>query len=197
MLARYKTIYADPPWLELGGRGADRYYSLMTTEQIKKLKVNGKLVSEIAEENAHLYLWTTNNFLPDALKVMKAWGFQYKTMVTWVKDSFGLGYYFRGQTEHCLFGVRGKLPRKDKTTKIQGRTVLIAPKREHSRKPEEMRKVIELISYPPYIELFSRRKVEGWDSWGNEAGGTKDITHSYYLLVKRTLKRWNELYAGN
>ena len=70
------------------------------------------MVHDLAEDNAHLYLWATNNFLPDALEVMKAWGFRYVTMITWMKDRIGLGQYFRGLTEHCLFGIRGKLPYK-------------------------------------------------------------------------------------
>ncbi len=109
---KYKTIYADPPWLEQGGgakykRGADRHYPLMKTANIARLPV-----AELAEDNAHLYLWVTNNFLRDGFEVMEAWGFKYKTTITWAKDRFGLGQYFRGQTEHCLFGVRGVLPYK-------------------------------------------------------------------------------------
>ena len=82
---RYKTIYADPPWMEAGGgkikRGADRHYPLMKTKDIINLPV-----ADIADDNCHLYLWTTNNFLQDALKVMEAWGFKYKTKITWVKS---------------------------------------------------------------------------------------------------------------
>ena len=109
----YKTIYADPPWFESGGgkikRGADAHYSLMKTKDIVAMAPFAK---SLADENCHLYLWTTNNFLPDALEVMKAWGFDYKTVITWVKDRQGLGQYFRGLTEHCLFGVKGNLPYK-------------------------------------------------------------------------------------
>lgn len=165
---KYKTIYADPPWPEYGGgkikRGADRHYDLMTIKDIVALPV-----AEIGEDNAHLYLWATNNYLPAALKVMKVWGFTYKTTITWGKDKFGLGQYFRGQTEHCLFGVRGNLPYKVENGKRQqGRTLLLAPRREHSQKLEEMRKMIEKVSYEPYIELFARERVDGWDCWGNE-----------------------------
>lgn len=165
---KYKTIYADPPWPEYGGgkikRGADKHYGLMTVKQIMALPV-----PEICEENAHLYLWTTNNYLPAALEVMKAWGFTYKTIITWGKDKFGLGQYFRGQTEHCLLGVRGNLPYKVVDGKRQqGRTLLLAPRREHSQKPDEMRQMIEKVSYEPYIELFAREHVNGWDCWGDE-----------------------------
>lgn len=110
-MKKYKTIYVDPPWMERGGgkikRGADRHYKLMTTKEIMQLPV-----AELADDNCHLYLWVTNNFLPDALKVITAWGFRYITTITWVKDRMGLGQYYRGLTEHCLFAVKGRLPYK-------------------------------------------------------------------------------------
>ena len=96
----------------------------MKTKDIIKLNV-----SSIAAENAHLYLWVTNSFLSDGLKVMEAWGFKYKTTITWVKDRFGLGQYFRGQTEQCLFGVKGMIPYKTINRKRQqGTTVIHAPR---------------------------------------------------------------------
>ena len=109
---RYGTIFADPPWYEQGGgrvkRGADRHYPLMKTETIVAM---GDVVQQIAKPNSHLYLWATNNYLADALRVMEAWGFRYVTMVTWLKEGQpGLGQYFRGLTEHVLFGVRGQPP---------------------------------------------------------------------------------------
>lgn len=154
--------------MEVGGgkikRGADAHYPLMKTKGIVALPIK-----DFTTENAHLYLWTTNNFLPDALEVMKAWGFEYKTMITWVKDRFGLGQYFRGITEHCLFGVKGCLPNKTIDGKRQqGTTVINAPRREHSQKPDEMYEMIEKVSYPSYLELFARNKRDGWDIWGNE-----------------------------
>ena len=92
---KYQIIYADPPWFEAGGgqikRGADRHYPLMKTQEIIDLNV-----SSIVADNAHLYLWVTNNFLQDGLDVMKAWGFEYKTIITWMKDKTGLGQYYRG-----------------------------------------------------------------------------------------------------
>ena len=168
---KYKTIYADPPWPEVGGgkikRGADRHYKLMTVKEIINLK---DFVKELSEDNAHLYLWTTNNYLEDALAVMKEWGFKYKTTITWMKDRFGLGQYFRGITEHCLFGVKGNIPYKVLNDKRQqGVTGFQAPRQEHSVKPEEMRQMIEKVSYAPFIELFARRKDNpNWNYWGNE-----------------------------
>ena len=168
----YKTIYADPPWMETGGgrikRGADRHYDLMKTHEIARLPV-----SRIAEPNAHLYLWTTNNFLPDALMVMRAWDFRYVTMITWMKDRFGLGQYFRGITEHCLFGVRGNLPYRVMSDgkRSQGITGFDSPREEHSRKPWRMRHMIELVSHPPYLELFAREQSPNWDTWMSDEGG--------------------------
>lgn len=166
---RLFTQTHNPPWYERGAgkikRGADRHYSLMKTRDIIALPVE-----KIVAQNAHLYLWTTNNFLPDALTVMKAWGFDYKTIITWVKDRIGLGQYFRGQTEHCLFGVRGMLPYKIVNGKRQqGRTAFHSPKGQHSAKPFVMRQIIEIVSDRDgfnKIELFAREKVSGWDAWG-------------------------------
>lgn len=107
---KYKTIYIDPPWPERGGkikRGADRHYALMSIKEIKALPI----ASLADPEGCHLYMWTTNNYLPDALECVKAWGFQYVTLITWCKDSMGLGQYFRGMTEHCIFA-----PTQKKTT---------------------------------------------------------------------------------
>jgi len=166
----YKTIYADPPWMERGGgkikRGADRHYALMKTRDIAALPVAGLC----DPAGCHLYLWATNNFLKDALTVLNTWGFRYITAITWLKDGqAGLGQYYRGLTEHCLFGVSDVLPYKIIDGKrAQGVTGFIAPRREHSRKPDEMRRMIERVSYPPRIELFARERFEGWDAWGLE-----------------------------
>ena len=173
-IKKFNTLYADPPWMESGGgqivRGAQRHYPLMKTEQIIKLEVEGIKVAWLAKENAHLYLWVTNSFLREGLQVMEAWNFEYKTTITWAKDRFGIGQYFRGQTEHVLFGVRGNIPYRMTADghRCQGRTLLTTPRTEHSVKPEEMRKMIELVSPPHYLELFARRPTPGWEVWGNE-----------------------------
>jgi N6-adenosine-specific RNA methylase IME4 len=176
---RYATVLADPPWLERGGgqvkRGADRHYPLMSTAGICKLPVN-----RLAADDAHLYLWVTNNFLPDGLTVMDAWGFRYVTCITWGKVAdgkiqTGLGQYFRGATEQLLFGVRGSLPYRvhppdspNAGKRAQGRTLVLEPRGEHSAKPERFRSIIETVSPGPYVELFARREVPGWARWGNE-----------------------------
>lgn len=167
----YRTIYVDPPWPERGGgrikRGADRHYPLMPVSAIKALPV-----AALADpEGCHLYLWATNNYLHAALECMEVWGFEYVTTITWMKDRMGLGQYYRGLTEHCLFGTTKKrLPYKTNEAgkRCQGVTGFVEAKGEHSRKPERMREMIEDVSYSPRIELFAREKYPGWDSWGNE-----------------------------
>lgn len=116
---------------------------------------------------------------------MKAWGFAYKTKITWVKGEVlgsgiaklqnpGLGQYYRGLDEVCLFGVKGSLPYKIIDGKRQqGTTVLIAPRGRHSEKPKAMYEQIEKVSYPGYIELFARNTRDGWTSWGDEAPRVK------------------------
>ena len=167
---KYNVIYADPPWEEKGGgkikRGADRHYPLMKTKDILELPVK----DIVAIEGAHLYQWATNNHLKDAFEVIEAWGFEYVTMITWMKDKLGLGQYFRGKTEHCLFATtKKKLPYNTiEGKRAQGVTGFIAPRGRHSEKPEEMRQMIEKVSTGEKIELFARKHVDGWDCWGNE-----------------------------
>ena len=181
MEVKYHTIYADPPWMERGAgkikRGADRHYSLMSTKEIRALDV-----PSIAAPDCWLFLWVTNNFLEDGLDVMKAWGFQYKTTIVWVKmkDSrlqIGLGQYFRGASELCLFGTKGHLPYKtdENGKRLQGVTAILAERTRHSKKPDAMRAMIERVSYGPYVELFAREPHPGWDVWGNEVESEIEI----------------------
>lgn len=167
----YRTILADPPWPEQGSgkikRGADKHYALMSVEHIAALPV-----AEIAGPNAHLYLWVTNNHLPAGLVVMERWGFRYVTVITWIKDRQGLGQYFRGITEHLLFGVKGSLPYKViEGKRAQGMTYIRSPRRRHSEKPAALYRVAERVSYEPRIELFARSRRPGWDAWGNAVDG--------------------------
>ena len=182
---RYATLYVDPPWPERGGgkikRGADRHYDLMPVKAIAALPFGAW-----AAHDAHLYCWVTNNYLEAGLECVKAWGFRYITMVTWVKDRQGLGQYYRGMTEHCLFAVRGSLGYqvREDGKRVQGTTgiyepenlpsAIESPRQQHSVKPERMRGYIERVSPGPYLELFARKASPGWDAWGNQApdGGT-------------------------
>ena len=168
-MEKYNIIYADPPWKykENWGNGAVKHhYGTMTFKDIKNLNVQG-----LAKDNCHLYLWVTNPFLKEGLELMKLWGFEYKQTITWVKTYktgepiMGLGYYTRVCTEHCLFGIRGRLPRLTKSEK----NIIFSNQMKHSEKPREFRsKIIRLSGDLPRIELFARDKVDGWDSWGNE-----------------------------
>ena len=170
---KFKTIYLDPPWEEKGGgkikRGADRHYQLMNIKDIAKLPIK-----DLADENGcHLYMWVTNNFLEKGLSLLKDWGFEYITLITWNKDRIGLGQYYRGITEHCIFAsTKKRLPYKIIDGKRQqGLTGFFEAKTIHSKKPQKMRELIEKVSYEPRIELFARETFKGWDSWGNELGG--------------------------
>ena len=167
---KYRTLYIDPPWPERGGgkikRGADRHYGIMSVKEIMALPV-----STLAHpDGCHLYLWATNNYLRAALDCLDVWGFEYVTAITWGKDKMGLGQYYRGMTEHCIFAItKQRLPYKVLYGKRQqGTTLLLAPRTIHSKKPAEMRGMIEKVSYAPRLEMFARERFEGWDAWGNE-----------------------------
>ena len=175
----YLTIYADPPWAEFGGgkivRGAQNHYGLMKQADLLSLSRD---IKRVTADNAHLYLWVTNNFMLDGLELAKAWGFTYKTIVTWAKDRFGIGQYFRGQTEHCIFAVKGVLPYKVLDGKRQqGTTLISAPRLEHSEKPAQMREYIERVSYEPRLEIFGRKVPKDWDAIGFELGDVCTTTN--------------------
>lgn len=193
----YAVVYPDFPWPENGGgqiqRGANGQYPTMKLADILAL---ARTAGEWAAPNAHLYAWVTNNYLPAGLDVVAAMGFRYVTMSTWIKDRMGLGQYFRGKTEHCLFAVRGRLPYQTRADgkRAQGLTAFYEPelddefplqlpeafeapvpttgggKRIHSRKPQQMRDYIQQISGDvPRLEMFARIAAPGFDLWGNEA----------------------------
>jgi len=186
---QYRTIYIDPPWPEKGAgkikRGADRHYDLMSLDEIEALPVE-----DLADpEGCHLYLWVTNNFLEAGLRMVKAWGFEYITIITWQKDRPGLGQYYRGVTEHCIFAATKKrLPYKydlditGRVKRVQGVTGFCEPKTVHSRKPARMREMIERVSYAPRLELFAREAFPGWDCWGNEAPRTEEKEADAWML---------------
>ncbi|MEU2901128.1 MT-A70 family methyltransferase [Streptomyces sp. NPDC001273] len=160
---RFRTILADPPWEthQQGAKGAGRHYRLMSLERIK-----GMPVSELAEQNAHLWLWTTNATLRDGFDVAEAWGFTVRSPLHWVKFRLGLGNYLRNSTETLLFATRGNAPVRFRSQP----TWINAPVQEHSRKPDEQYAVIERISAGPFLEMFARRRPSNpdWAIWGNE-----------------------------
>jgi N6-adenosine-specific RNA methylase IME4 len=139
--------------------GAEQHYSLMSVESICALRVD-----QLAVEDAHLWLWVTNATLHAGHHVMEAWGFSYRSCLTWIKPRFGLGNYLRNSTEHVLFGIRGRAPIQFRS---QG-TWFWASMQEHSHKPEEIFAIVQRCSPGPYLELFARRKQPGWHVWGNE-----------------------------
>ena len=184
---KFQTILADPPWqfTNRTGKMAPEHrrlnrYSTMSLDEICELPVD-----EVVDEPAHLYLWVPNALLPDGLKVMAAWGFEYKTNIIWQKirkdggpDGRGVGFYFRNVTEMILFGVRGKGAR----TLDPGRTqvnFLATRKREHSRKPDEQYDIIEACSRGPFLEMFARGSRPGWATWGNEADDYAPTWNTY------------------
>lgn len=173
----FRTVLADPPWLERGAgkvkRGADRHYPLLPTHDIPRVMQSAPQWHDVAD-GAHLYLWVTNNFLPDGLWVMSMLGFRYVTNLAWVKDRAGLGQYFRGKHELLLFGVRGsgfdvRTERRDLDTVIDDPTLYGAPRGEHSAKPHLFHELIEQRSHGPYLEMFARTNRVGWSAWGNQA----------------------------
>jgi N6-adenosine-specific RNA methylase IME4 len=163
----YQVIYADPPWAyrnkKTGGSmisGAEAKYQTMTQQQICSMKLP-------VDKNAVLFLWATVPLMREAFEVLDAWGFQYKTMITWRKImSLGMGYWFRGQCEHLLLGVHGKV----KAFRVQEPNFLQTKVLRHSEKPEEFRQLIEraTIELPNKLELFARKPSVGWDVYGNE-----------------------------
>ena len=165
----YSTIVADPPWrYEVTGRRnatgkpTGVGYSTMSAAEIAALPV-----AELAAEGAHLYLWTTNTliFETDPAGIAKAWGFTYKTLLTWTKKGQpGLGSYFRGCTEHVLFCTRGKAPVPPERRQRNHFESLRTP---HSAKPDVFMDLVEQVSPGPYVELFARSPRLGWDSWGH------------------------------
>jgi N6-adenosine-specific RNA methylase IME4 len=165
---KYKIIYADPPWEYKEGlwerpmSKAKSHYSLMPIQDICSLPIKN-----LADENAHLYLWIPSQQLGNgyAKLVCEAWGFRIMNIITWVKPQISLGYYFRNNTEHLIFGVKGKFRTLDRK---QG-TNFIFNRGKHSEKPKEVRDlIIKWSGNVPRIELFARQKVEGWDAWGDE-----------------------------
>jgi N6-adenosine-specific RNA methylase IME4 len=177
---RFPVIHADAPWdFEVySGKGkqrsAERHYDTMTLDQIKALPVE-----KLAADNCTLFIWCVWPELPGVLEVIKAWGFEYKTAAfNWVKTTpnathvtldgdglhWGMGYHTRANSEVCLLATRGAPPRDAKDV----HQVVLAPVGEHSVKPEEVRKRIERLLIGPYLELFARRPVPGWTTWGNE-----------------------------
>ncbi len=171
---KYGLIYADPPWhykvySKKGmGRSAESHYPTMNIEDIKALPV-----ADLADKDCALFLWVTFPCLLEGIEVLKAWGFEYKTTAfVWVKQNrkadslfWGMGYWTRSNVEICLLGTKGRPKRADAGI----HQVVISHIEEHSKKPQEVHnRIMKLMGDVPRIELFARRKTEGFDVWGNE-----------------------------
>src|SRR3989338_3277829 len=172
-MKKYQIIYADPPWaIRWQGSGSigtkPLAYPTMTMMELASLPVK-----DIAEDLSKLFMWTTNGFLPEALGLLKFWGFQYDKLWTWCKPT-GAGGHTRNATEHLIEASRGALPSIGRHAKARNNWFL-AGTQGHSVKPQEAIDLIEYC-YPNYskIELFARKPREGWDVWGNEV--ESDIT---------------------
>lgn len=185
---KFHTVLADPPWrfTNRTGKVAPEHrrlsrYPTMSTDEICELPV-----SQLTSSPAHLYLWVPNALLPDGLRVMQAWGFEYKSNIVWHKlrkdggsDGRGVGFYFRNVTEILLFGVRGKNARTLPPARSQV-NYIGSRKREHSRKPDEQYDLIESCSKGPYLEMFARGTRPGWTYWGNQADESYKPTWKTY-----------------
>jgi N6-adenosine-specific RNA methylase IME4 len=164
---KFPILYADPPWRyefsATSTRAIEQNYETMSLEDICALPV-----VEIACDDAMLFLWVPAPILEQAFQVISAWGFSYRTGAIWDKDQIGAGHYVRQQHEHLLIARRGEFPTPEPARRPS--SILRAPRREHSRKPDEAYEIIERM-YPelPKIELFARNAREGWAAWGNEA----------------------------
>ena len=162
---KFSTIYADPAW-KYGNQATrastDNHYLTMTVDEICALPVK-----QLVTDDAHLHLWTTNAFLFEAKRVMEEWGFEYKSVMVWVKPQLGIGNYWRVSHEFLLFGIRGKSPFRDRSIKSWQEVERAA----HSAKPELFRKLIERASPGPYLEMFARTAPHGWSAWGNQIQG--------------------------
>lgn len=161
----FGTVYADPPWLlKTGGAKRKLHYDTMTTEEI--MAIADRLNEPgVLRQDAHLWLWTTNPHLPEALDVVKAWGFKYKSMMTWDKKRIGIGWWLRSRTEHVLFCVRDTDVRSYRIQPGAISTLLDAPYRGHSVKPTEVYNIIESLSPGPYLELFAGPETELREGW--------------------------------
>lgn len=194
-MKKYNVIYADPPWRQKAGRplsggykkengmqvfnpvgnkSAELPYKTMTIEEIKSLPIK-----EIADEDAHLYIWVTNKYLIDVGEVIRAWGFKYSTTLVWCKKPIGngMGGTFRVSTEFLVFATKGRLKSKKSITgtwfEVKRKYINGYPC--HSKKPDFFRDMIDSVSPGSRIELFARESHNGWDAWGNEAPESQEL----------------------
>lgn len=170
-MKKYQVIYADPPWRysfsKSDSRKIENQYPTMDVEDICKMQIP-------SDDNAVLYLWGTAPKLVEALQVMKAWGFTYKSHAIWNKEKIGMGYWFRGQHELLLVGVKGKFSPPKSEQRIG--SVITEKRGIHSKKPDRIRDYIKKwYSDKNCLEIFARNRTKGWDVFGNEVVSDVEI----------------------
>lgn len=180
-MQQYNIIYADPPWkyrvytTKDSGRSAESHYPTMRIEDIC-----ASPVQQLAAKNCALFLWITFPTLREALSVIDAWGFTYKTVAfVWVKQNrkspglfWGMGYWTRANAELCLLATKGH-PKRQSAGVHQ---IILSPVEEHSKKPDVAReRIVALLGDLPRLELFARQSTPGWDVWGNEVQSSIDL----------------------
>ncbi len=181
MIDLFRTIVADPPW-ELSMRGKRKRsrepnlpeslsYPTMTLDAICDLPV-----ARIAADDCHLYLWTTNQHLPDGFKVMKAWGFKYLAPIHWIKPS-GVGNWFVHRTQTLLMGYKSRC--RFERERYHPNIITTGNPKRHSEKPDETYSLIEAVSCEPRLEMFARNKRPGWSVWGNEVVNDVDLSRIF------------------
>ena len=178
---KYSIIYADPPWgyqNKATRAAATKHYNTMTTAELNDMKI-GRGGGGIAADDCVLFMWATFPMLKEAIELIEAWGFTYKTIAfNWIKQNkkspglfWGLGNWTRSNSEVCLLATKGKPKRASAAV----HSVVVAPIQKHSQKPEEVRdRIVELMGDLPRIELFARTTAPGWDAWGNEVPETAE-----------------------
>lgn len=189
---QFKTVMVDPPWaydddMPGPGRGSNSHYDTLHYGTVLGMAPQ---IQQATAPSAHLYLWTTNSFIQEALEIAEAWGFDQKTIITWVKvteeprglphqrdhsvnvkERIGMGHYLRNVTEHMLFCTKGNLSTELDTVP----NVFYAERGQHSVKPNKAYELVEELSPEPRLDMFSRRKRKGWEIWGDETPDDKSL----------------------
>ena len=191
-MSKYNVILLDCPWRYLdkagaGERGVDYKYSTMSMNDLRHMRVRA-----LAAENCAMFMWATSPLLPDAIDLMRSYGFQYKTIAfTWIKTNkksgtlfWGMGHSSRANGEFVLLGMKGKVPRVSAGV----HSVVMAPVGKHSAKPDLVRdRIVDLYGDVPRLELFARSRCEGWDQTGLELDG-KDVNDFIQEKVPLNIK---------
>ena len=178
---RYRTIVADPPW-EYGasrgfswrkGRPSGERSPMLAYPTMSVASIAALPVLDLADRDAHLYLWTTQRYLWDSYHVLDAWGFAPSAVLTWCKSptGFSLGGTFGRASEFVVFALNGRAAARGRTNRDWWEW----PRGRHSEKPDAFMDIVESVSHGPYLEMFARRQRLGWDTWGNEALNHVDL----------------------